>query len=69
MVESAAGKLLDSAHLVAAPYVTEVEQIVNSRKVKGVVQYQVRWSGCIELEDTWQTFEDLDNCLKKLTQF
>ena len=30
----------------------EVEEIVNSRKVKGVVQYRVRWSGCTELEDT-----------------
>ena len=30
----------------------EVKEIVNSRKVKGVVQYQVRWSACTELEDT-----------------
>ena len=47
----------------------EVEEIVNSRKVKGVVQYRVRWSGCTELEDTWETFDHLDNCPEKLTEF
>ena len=30
----------------------EVKEIVNLRGVKGVVQYQVQWTGCIELEDT-----------------
>ena len=39
----------------------EDEEIVKLRKVKGVVQYQVRWTGCTELEDTWETFEHLDN--------
>ena len=29
----------------------EVEEIVNSRRVKEVVQYQVRLTGCIKLED------------------
>ena len=47
----------------------EVEEIVNSRRVKGVVQYRVRWTGCTELEDTWETFEHLDNCPEKLQEF
>ena len=29
-----------------------VAEIVNSRTVKGVVQYRVRWEGCTEFEDT-----------------
>ena len=47
----------------------EVEEIVLLRRVKGVVQHRVRWTGCIELEDTWETFEHLDNCLEKLQAF
>ena len=47
----------------------EVEEIVNSRRVKGVVQYQVWWTGCTELEDTQETFEHLPNCLKKVQEF
>ena len=47
----------------------EGEEIVNSRRVKGVVQYRVRWTGCTELEDTWYTFEHSDNCPKKLQEF
>ena len=47
----------------------EVKEIVNSRRVKGVVQYRVRWTGCTELEDTWKTFEHLDNFPTKLQEF
>ena len=47
----------------------EVEQIIKSRRVKAVVQYRVQWTGCIELEDTWQTFEHLDNCAAKMQEF
>ena len=47
----------------------EVKEIVNSRKVKGVVQYRVQWTGCRELEDTWETFDHLDNCAEKLQEF
>ena len=47
----------------------EVKEIVNSKRVKGVVQYRVRWIGCIELEDTWETFEHLDNYPEKLQEF
>ena len=47
----------------------EVEEIVNSRRVKGVVQYRVRWTGCTDLEDTWETFEHLDNYVEKLQEF
>ena len=46
--------------------VWEVEEIVNSRRVKGVVQYRLQWTGCTELEDTWETFEHLDNYAEKL---
>ena len=51
--------------------VWEVAEIVNSRTMKGVVQYRLRWEGCTELEDTWETIDHLDNCtdkLKKLPQ-
>ena len=44
----------------------KVEEIIKSRKVKGVVQYRVRLTGCTELEDTWESFEYWNNCLKKL---
>ena len=46
-----------------------VEEIVNSREVKGVVQYGVRWTGCTELKDTWKIFEHLHNCPEKLQEF
>ena len=44
----------------------EVEKLVNSSRVKGVVQYQVQWTGCKELEDTCETFDHLYNCTEKL---
>ena len=47
----------------------EVEEIVNSRRVKGVVQYRVRWTGCTALEDTREMFAHLDNCPEKLQEF
>ena len=47
----------------------EVEEIVNSRRVKGVVQYQVWWTGCTELLGEWETFEHYDNCPEKLQEF
>ena len=47
----------------------EVEEIVNSRRVKRVVQYRVRWTGYTELEDTWETIQHLNNCAKKLQEF
>ena len=47
----------------------EVEEIISSRKVQGVVQYGVQWTGCTEFEDTWETFDYLDKCTKKLQEF
>ena len=47
----------------------EVEEIVNSSRVKRVVQYQVWWTGCTELKDTWETFDHLNNCPEKLQEF
>ena len=49
--------------------VWEVKEIIDLRRVKGVVHYQVRWTGCTELEDTWQTFDHLDNYTEKLQEF
>ena len=46
----------------------DVEEIVNSRRVKGVMQYRVQWTGCTKLEDTWETFEHLDNSLQTLQE-
>jgi len=37
------------------PDVYEVESIVNSRKIRAVVKYRVRWVGYTEFEDTWET--------------
>ena len=47
----------------------EFEEIVNSRRVRGGVQYQVQWTGCKELEDIWETFDYSDNCPEKLQEF
>ena len=47
----------------------EGEEIVNSRTVKGVVQYRMQWTGCTELVDTWETFAHLDNCSEKPQEF
>ena len=49
--------------------VCEIEEIINSRTVKGVVQYRVHWAGCMEFEDTWETIDHLDNCPDKLKEF
>ena len=46
--------------------VWEFEEIVNSRTRKGVVQYRVRWAGCTEFKDTWETIDHPDNCTDKL---
>ena len=47
----------------------EVEEIVNSRTLKGVVQHRLRWAGCTEFEDTWETIDHLNNCPCKLKKF
>ena len=49
--------------------VWQVEEIVNSRKLKIVVPYRVRWPGCTEFEDTWETIDTLYDCLDKLKEF
>ena len=48
--------------------VWEVEEIVNSRTVKGVVQYRVHWAGCTKFEDIWKTIDHLDNCPQTLKE-
>ena len=53
------------------PEVWEVAEIVNSITVKGVAQYRVRWQGCTEFEDIWETTDHPHNCanmVKKLRQ-
>ena len=49
--------------------VWEVEEIVNSRTLKGVVPYRVRWADCMEFEDTWETIDHLNNSSDKLKEF
>ena len=46
--------------------VWEVQEIVNYRTLKRVVQYRVRWAGCTKFEDTWETIDHPDNCSDKL---
>jgi len=38
-----------------------VEKIINSRRVRGQVQYQVRWQSFEEESDTWEPMEHLSN--------
>ena len=47
----------------------EVKEIGNTRRITGVVQYQLRWTGCTELEHTWETFDYLNNCPEKFQEF
>ena len=49
--------------------VWEVEEMINSRTMKGVVQYRVRWAGWTEFEVKWETIDHLDNCADKLKEF
>ena len=44
----------------------EVEEIHNSGTHKGVVQYRVRWAGCTEFEDRWESIDHLYNCTDKV---
>ena len=46
----------------------EVEEIVISRRVKGVVQYQVWWTGCPRHEDLSEAYTYLYNCHEKLLE-
>ena len=48
--------------------VWEVEEIVNSRPGKGVVQYRVHWVGCTELQATWENIDHLYNCPEQLKE-
>ena len=49
--------------------VWEIVEIVNFSTMKAVAQYRVRWAGCTEFEDTWQTIDHPDNCTDKLKAF
>ena len=49
--------------------VWEVEDIGNSRIVKGVLEYRVRWAGSTEVEDRWHTIDHTDNCPDTLKKF
>ena len=49
--------------------VWEVEEIVNYRTRKGGGQYRVRWAGCTEFKDTWETINHLYNCPDKVKEF
>ena len=49
--------------------VYEVESIIDSRKNRGVVKYRVRWVGYTQFEDTWETFDKLENCPLRVQEF
>ena len=47
----------------------KVESIIDSRKNREVVKYRVRWVGYTEFEDTWETFDKLENCPLRVQEF
>jgi hypothetical protein len=49
--------------------VYEVKAIVGSRKVDGVIWYQVQWKGYSKKYNSWRKIEDLDHCLLKVAEF
>jgi len=51
------------------PEVYEVESIIDSCKIQGIIKYSIRWVGYIEFEDTWETFNKFDNCLDIIKAF
>ncbi|XP_071133532.1 M-phase phosphoprotein 8-like [Mytilus edulis] len=47
----------------------EVERIVGTSKVHGVIQYKVRWKGYGPMDDTWEPIENLQSCLDVVEAF
>jgi len=42
---------------------------MDSRNIRSVVKYRVQWVGYTEFEDTWETFNKLDNCPDRVKAF
>ena len=49
--------------------VWEVAEIVNSRMMKALGPDRLRWEGCTEFKDRWDTIDHLYNCTDKLEDF
>ena len=47
----------------------EVEKIVGERRIRGKIQYRVRWKGYRAEDDTWQTARDLRNAPELLKEW
>ncbi|XP_046545026.1 chromo domain-containing protein cec-3-like [Haliotis rubra] len=47
----------------------EVDQILNQRKRKGVVEYLVRWRGFGKEEDSWEPLKNLANCAAAMAAY
>lgn len=47
----------------------EVERILDSKMVNGVQYFLIKWKGYSDLENTWQTEEDMGNCAELLEEF
>ncbi|XP_046340435.2 chromobox protein homolog 2-like [Haliotis rufescens] len=47
----------------------EVDQILNQRKRKGVLEYLVRWRGFGKEEDSWEPGKNLSNCAAAMAAY
>jgi len=47
----------------------EVENILNKKKIRGVVKYLIRWKGFTAEGDTWERKENLKNAEKLIAEF
>lgn len=47
----------------------QVDQILNQRKRKGVLEYLVRWRGFGKEEDSWEPGKNLSNCAAAMAAY
>ena len=46
----------------------DVAEIINSRKRRRNIKYQIQWDGYTKDDNTWEKIDNL-NCLQKLSEF
>jgi hypothetical protein len=46
-----------------------VEEVIDKRKVNGVVEYLIKWEGYEKTESTWEPIENLKNIINLLKDF